>query len=122
MKTILLADDEKNLRRLVRTTLEGASARFVEVADGEAALVAARLIRPELLILDWMMPGKSGIEVAEELQRDPETRDLPIIILTARSQARDRERCFEAGAVSYLAKPFSPLDLLHQVELVLGDL
>lgn len=120
MKTILLADDEPNLRQLVRTTLEGAGTRFIEVADGEAALAAARSVRPELLILDWMMPGKSGVEVAEELRNDPETRDLPIIILTARNQVQDRERCFRAGAVAHLAKPFSPLELLHQVELAIG--
>ncbi|HKA54841.1 MAG TPA: response regulator, partial [Candidatus Binatia bacterium] len=119
MKTILLADDETNLRMLVRTTLEDPQYRILEAVDGAEALALARVERPDLLVLDWMMPGLSGIEVARALRQDAVTASLPIIMLTAKGQETDKEQGRALGTYAYLVKPFSPLELLEKVQEVL---
>ncbi len=119
MKTILIADDEESLRLLIRTTLEGPQYRLLEAADGMAALEMARAERPDLIILDWMMPGKSGVEVAHELRADPPTAHIPLVMLTAMGQEKDRKLGLSAGVQAYLVKPFSPLELLDRVDEVL---
>lgn len=118
MKTILLADDELNLRTLVRTTLEGPDVRFLEAEHGLAALELARSETPDVVVLDWMMPGMSGLDVLRALRSDPATASLPVILLTARGQHADRQQAVEAGASAYLVKPFSPLELLEKVEAI----
>lgn len=120
MKTILLADDEPNLRLLVRTTLEDPSYRILEANDGSAALAKAREEHPDLIVLDWMMPGMTGIEVAAALREDPLTAGIPVIMLTARDRPEDKEQGAAVGAFEYLTKPFSPLELLRKVEEALG--
>jgi DNA-binding response OmpR family regulator len=120
LKTILLADDEANLRILVRTTLDDAEYCIIEAADGTTALELARRQRPDLLVLDWMMPGLNGIDVAQALRQDPVTAHIPIIMLTARGQETDKERGHSLGTSAYLVKPFSPLELLRKVEELLG--
>jgi two-component system phosphate regulon response regulator PhoB len=115
MKKILLADDESNLRTLVHTTLEDSEYEILEATNGTEALEMAKKERPDLLVLDWMMPGLSGIEVAKLLRDDPDTADIPIIMLTARGQEKDREKVKALGAYAYLLKPFSPLQLLEKV-------
>jgi DNA-binding response OmpR family regulator len=120
MKTILLADDEAYLRMLVRTTLADPAYRIVEAADGPAALDLARQEHPDVVVLDWMMPGLSGIEVATALRQDPSTATIPIIMLTAKGQATDQARGHAVGIATYLIKPFSPLELLETVQAVLG--
>jgi CheY-like chemotaxis protein len=119
MKTLLLADDEANLRMLARITLDDPDYRILEAADGKAALTLARAERPDLLVLDWMMPGLTGIEVAHLLRQDPNTSDIPIIMLTAKGQEVDKEQGQVYGTYTYLAKPFSPLELLEKVEAAL---
>ncbi len=119
MKTILIADDEESLRLLIGTTLEGAEYRLLEATDGPATLETARAEHPDLIILDWMMPGKSGIEVARELRTDPATASIPLLMLTAMGQEKDRKLGLAAGVQAYLVKPFSPLELLDCVEEVL---
>lgn len=119
MKTVLLADDEANLRLLVRTTLSDPGYRLLEASDGEEALQVARAEHPDLLILDWMMPGLSGMEVAESLHEDPITAGIPVLMLTAKGHDKDRERAQAAGVRAYLGKPFSPLELLETVDHVL---
>ena len=119
MRTILLADDEANLRLLVRTTLEDPRYRILEAANGTKALELARNERPDLVLLDWMMPGMSGIEVLKTLREDPATRAMPVIMLTAKGQERDRAEALALGITSYLVKPFGPLELLEEVEGVL---
>ncbi|MEW6297786.1 MAG: response regulator [Thermodesulfobacteriota bacterium] len=121
VKTILLADDEANLRTLVRTTLDDPAYRILEAADGASALALARQERPDLLVLDWMMPGMSGVEVATALRQDPATAHIPIILLTARGQEKDKEQGQALGLYAYLVKPFSPLELLEKVQEVLGE-
>jgi CheY-like chemotaxis protein len=115
-KKVLIADDEDNLRLLVRTTLEDPKYEILEAADGHQALGAVRTGRPDLVVLDWMMPGMSGIEVLRQLREDPATAGIPVIMLTAKAQQKDMDRGRALGARAYLTKPFSPLDLLQQVE------
>jgi DNA-binding response OmpR family regulator len=121
MKTILLADDEANLRTLVRTTLDDPEYCILEATDGTAALELARKERPDLLVLDWMMPGINGIEVAQAMRQDPATTHIPIILLTAKGQEADKERGHSLGACAYIVKPFSPLELLQKVQEILGE-
>jgi two-component system phosphate regulon response regulator PhoB len=119
MKTLLLADDEPNLRMLARITLEDPKYRIIEATDGTGALELARAEHPDLLVLDWMMPGLSGIEVARLLRQDPTTASISIIMLTSKGQEADREQGRLIGVCAYLVKPFSPLELLEKVQQVL---
>lgn len=119
VNTILLADDEDVMRLVVRTTLDDVRYRIVEVADGLAALAAARSAPPDLLILDWMMPGMTGPEVAAAVRAEPALANTPIIFLTAKGQVADRAHVANLGATAYLVKPFSPLELIQCVEAAL---
>ena len=116
MKTILLADDEAHLRTLVRTTLDQPGYRILESEDGAAALDLAKRERPDVVVLDWMMPSMTGIEVMTALRRDSATADIPVILLTAKGQRAEVAQALASGATAYLAKPFSPLELLAKVE------
>ncbi len=118
MKTILLADDDATLRELARLTMNDPEYCILEASDGKEALALARAKRPDLLILDWMMPTLSGIEVARHLRRDPATAHIPVIMLTAKGQEKDRELGRAVGVHSYLVKPFSPLDLRERIQKV----
>jgi CheY-like chemotaxis protein len=116
--TLLICDDEDVLRELIRATLDDGYA-LVEASDGDEALRCARDRRPDLILLDMMMPGRSGLDVLGELRSDPELAPVPVIMLTARTQAADREAAEEAGAEHFLAKPFSPAELVAVVADVL---
>lgn len=120
MKTILLADDDANLRTLLRTTLDDPEYRVLEAADGTTALELAGKERPDLVVLDWTMPGMSGLEVAKALGQDPATAHIPVIMLTAKGQEMDKEQWRAIGVYAYLIRPFSPLELLEEVEEALG--
>jgi CheY-like chemotaxis protein len=120
MKTVLLADDEAYLRLLVHTALDDPAYRILEAADGHQALAMAQAEHPDLLVLDWMMPGLSGIVVAQTLRQDPATAHIPIIMLTAKGQDIDRAQAHALGLQAYLVKPFSPLELLEKVQAILG--
>ncbi len=119
MKTILLADDDADMRLLVYATLDDPAYRVIEAEDGLMALELARKERPDLLVLDWMMPGMSGIDVARTLRQEPPTAHLPIILLTANGQQQDQEQGRAVGVSAYLVKPFSPLELLDTVQEIL---
>jgi len=116
--TLLVCDDENVLRELIRASLAGRYA-LVEASDGDEALSLARERRPDLILLDMMMPGRSGLDVLAELRGDPALAEIPVIMLTARTQAADRETAARAGADRFLAKPFSPLELVFVVEELL---
>lgn len=120
LKTILIADDHDYLRLLVSKTLGGPDYRILEAADGDETWRLCQNESIDLLILDWMMPGRSGIEVVEALRADPATADLRVIMLTARTQASDRAKAEAIGVTGYLEKPFSPLALLEMVEKAFG--
>ncbi len=121
MKTILIADDHDHLRLLVSKTLGGPDYRIIEARDGDEAYALTIAENPDVLILDWMMPGKSGIQVVEALRKEPGFRDVPVIMLTARAQNADRNRAVTLGVHSYIVKPFSPIELMETVEKILGE-
>ncbi len=116
---ILLVEDEEALVTLLRYNLESKDFRLVRAADGEEALVLAREEAPDLILLDWMLPLMSGLEVCRQLRRLPETRDTPIILLTARGEEADKVRGLDSGADDYITKPFSPAELIARMRAVL---
>ena len=115
-KTILVADDEEDLRLLIEVTLGDQKYRVLTAVDGKAALEHIRQAPPDLLILDWMMPGLTGVEVVKLLRQDPMTTGLPIVLLTAKARQEDQEEARTLGIFAYLVKPFSPLELLQKVQ------
>ena len=118
---ILVCDNEDVLRDLVRASLGGNGYDLVEARDGDEALALARDTKPDLVLLDMMMPGRSGLDVLAELRADPELAESRVVMLTARTQAADREAAAEAGADRFLTKPFSPLQLAALVEDMLAE-
>jgi two-component system phosphate regulon response regulator PhoB len=120
MKThILVVEDEPPLVELLRYNLEK-EGYLVDVAeDGAAALERVRGSTPDLIILDWMLPELSGIEVCRQLRADPDTKEVPVIMLTARGEEADRLKGLASGADDYVVKPFSPAELLARVRAVL---
>ena len=119
-RTVLVADDDEDILQLVSFRLERAGYTVVTAADGQQALAAAREHRPDLAVLDVMMPGLNGYEVTRQLRADEATATIPVILLTARVQEADVSRGFEAGADDYLRKPFSPQELRSRVQAILA--
>jgi CheY-like chemotaxis protein len=117
---VLLVDDELSIRTICRVNLEGDGLAVAEAADGSDALEQVKRKRPSLVLLDVMMPGVDGWRVAEELAADEETRDIPVVFLSARAAHEDRLHAQELGAVGYVVKPFDPLELAGTVREVLG--
>jgi two-component system phosphate regulon response regulator PhoB len=116
---ILIVEDEPPLVELLRYNLEK-EGYLVDVAeDGAAALERVRGSTPDLIILDWMLPELSGIEVCRQLRADPDTKEVPVIMLTARGEEADRLKGLASGADDYVVKPFSPAELLARVRAVL---
>jgi two-component system phosphate regulon response regulator PhoB len=118
-KRLLLVEDDRQLAELVRFHFDRAGYDVTRTGDGEEALILAEEVRPDLMILDWMIDGISGIEVCRRLRRRPATANLPIIMLTARGEENDRVRGLETGADDYLTKPFSPKELVARANAVL---
>jgi len=119
MKKILVVDDEESIRLLVSTTLEDEEFEIVEASDGKEALERVKEGKPDLILLDVMMPEINGLEVCRRLKGDPETKDIYIIMLTAKGQELDKEKGKEVGADEYFTKPFSPLAMIEKVNEVL---
>ena len=111
MTTVLVVDDEAPIRLLCRVNLEAEQMTVLEASDGDQGLEMARAERPDVVLLDVMMPGRSGWEVAEELLGDEATSSIPIIFLTARAEVRDRAKGIDLGGVDYETKPFNPVEL-----------
>ncbi len=116
---ILITEDEGALVAMLRYNLEKEGYRVDEAADGGEALLKVAEAPPDLILLDWMLPSLSGIEVCRQLRRNPATRNIPIIMLTARGEEGDRVRGLDAGADDYVAKPFSPSELIARIRAVL---
>lgn len=116
---ILIADDEEDVRELVGMNLRRVGFETVEAADGLQALAQVRKRKPGLIVLDVMMPGRDGYAVCQELRESEATRHIPIIMLTAKGQTQDRIAGLERGADDYLAKPFSPKELVLRVQALL---
>jgi DNA-binding response OmpR family regulator len=113
---VLVIDDEAPIRLLCRVNLEAEGMEVVEASDGPSGLEKARQERPDVVLLDVMMPGLDGWQVAEELLDDERTSGIPIIFLTARAEFRDRARGLDLGGVDYVTKPFNPIELAPLVE------
>jgi DNA-binding response OmpR family regulator len=116
---VLVADDEEDIRALVAFRLKRAGYEVITAADGEEALTLATTRLPDLVVLDMMMPKATGLEVTRSLRGQDETKDIPVILLTARAQEADVARGIEAGADDYVKKPFSPQDLQSRVQALL---
>jgi CheY-like chemotaxis protein len=119
---VLVIDDEEAIRLLCRVNLEAEGMSVDEAADGRTGLERARTGSPDVILLDVMMPGLDGWQVAEELVGDERTRQIPIVFLTARADFRDRERGLEAGGIAYLTKPFNPVELARLIDDLLARL
>jgi CheY-like chemotaxis protein len=122
MKTILIVDDQPTVRELVSVTLEIGPYRLLTADNGDQALALARHEKPDLMLLDVQMPGGTmdGLDVCRALKDDPTTREIYIIMLTAKGQEWDKEAGHIAGANEYMIKPFSPLELMNKVDSVLA--
>jgi two-component system phosphate regulon response regulator PhoB len=116
---VLVVEDEPQIQELVAVNLEHAGHRVRRAASAEEADAAIRAALPDVLILDWMLPGESGLAFARRLRTDARTRDLPILMLTARAMENDKISGLEAGADDYLTKPFSPRELNARIKAVL---
>ncbi|MCA8929668.1 MAG: phosphate regulon transcriptional regulator PhoB [Alphaproteobacteria bacterium] len=116
---VLVVEDDAAIAELLRYNLEAADFEVVVAEDGDEALVAAVERQPDVMLLDWMLPGTSGLEVCRQLRRKRETRMLPIILLTARGEETDRVRGLDSGADDYVVKPFSPSELVARVRAVI---
>jgi DNA-binding response OmpR family regulator len=117
---VLVADDDDDIRDLVAFRLDRAGYEVLRAGDGQEALDLAREHRPDLAVLDVMMPKLTGYDVTRELRADAATSRIPVILLTARVQEADVARGFEAGADDYVKKPFSPQELKARVQAILG--
>ncbi|MBI4970863.1 MAG: response regulator [Candidatus Omnitrophica bacterium] len=118
-ETILVVEDESNILELVKYNLEDAGYRVLASSRGDSGLEQARRQKPDLLVLDLMLPGMNGIEITKILKQDEKTAHIPIIILTAKAQEADKIVGLELGADDYMTKPFSPRELVARVKAVL---
>ena len=119
MKKVLVADDEADVLNLVCNNLKAAGFTPLRAEDGPSAVEQARSHLPSLIVLDLMLPGMSGLEVCKSLKSEPATKNIPIVMLTARADEVDRILGFELGADDYMTKPFSPRELVLRVQSVL---
>ncbi|MCL7930702.1 phosphate regulon transcriptional regulator PhoB [Halomonas llamarensis] len=118
-KTVLIVDDEAPIREMIAVALEMADYRVLEADNAQDAHAMVVDHQPDLLLLDWMMPGTSGIELARRLKREETTAELPIIMLTAKGEEDNKIQGLEAGADDYITKPFSPRELVARLKAVL---
>ena len=122
MKKILIVDDEEKVRKLVEVTLSVGDLEILHASSGDEALNVARKTRPDIILLDIMMPGRlDGFDVCRVLKKDPDTKDIYIIMLTAKGQQADKQRGLASGANDYFVKPFSPMELMDKIDKVLAD-
>jgi two-component system phosphate regulon response regulator PhoB len=112
---VLIAEDDDSLRTLIRLSVDIGELDIDEAADGEAAILLAHENPPDIALLDWSMPGMTGLEVCRALRADPRSANALIVVVTARVFKGDREEALDAGADRYLGKPFSPVELLEIV-------
>ena len=117
--TVLVVEDEPQIQELVAVNLEHSGHKVLRAASAEEAEASIRNALPDVLVLDWMLPGESGLAFARRLRSDERTRDLPILMLTARAMEQDKISGLEAGADDYLTKPFSPKELAARIKAVL---
>ncbi|MEP5730980.1 MAG: response regulator [Sulfitobacter sp.] len=114
-KHVVLVEDELNIAEAIRFLLSNEGWRVETLANGASALEVIRKTGPDLVMLDVMLPGKSGFEILHDLRADPDLAGLPVLMLTARGQARDREMAEKAGVSRFMTKPFSNAEMLEAV-------
>jgi DNA-binding response OmpR family regulator len=119
MTRVLVVDDDAPIRLLCRVNLEAEGMHVLEAQDGPEGLEKARTARPDIVLLDVMLPQLDGWRVAEALISDPQTGGIPIVFLTARAEVRDRAKGLEIGGVDYITKPFNPLELASVIRELL---
>jgi two-component system phosphate regulon response regulator PhoB len=112
---VLLAEDDPDVRDMIERKLRGDDMDVIAVSDGVAALHAAKTMRPDLVLLDVMMPGMTGLQICHELRSNVATNNLPVMLITARARAEDIQTGYDAGADDYIVKPFSPRDLVTRI-------
>ena len=120
MKKILIVDDKLEVVELVKATLEGEDYQTISASDGREALEKIGKEKPDLVLLDVVMPKMNGLEVLAKVKKDPQTKDVPIIMLTAKGQQLDKDRGRRLGAEDYIVKPFSPSHLLTKIEEIMA--
>ena len=118
-KTVLIVDDEAAIREMIAVALEMADYDYLEAADAREAHALVVDKQPDLILLDWMLPGTSGVELARRLKKDEATADIPIIMLTAKVEEDNKIQGLEVGADDYITKPFSPRELVARLKAVL---
>ncbi|MGA9332833.1 MAG: phosphate regulon transcriptional regulator PhoB [Rudaea sp.] len=118
-KRILIVEDEASIREMVAFALRKADMEIMQAADAHEAQLAVAATVPDLILLDWMLPGMSGLELARRMRREDPTREVPIIMLTARGEEMDRVNGLEAGVDDYIVKPFSTRELIARIKAVL---
>lgn len=116
---ILLVEDEPAIQELLAFNIAQCGFRAIKAQDATSAFAQINRALPDLILLDWMLPGASGVEIARKLRADSRTRDIPIIMLTARTDERDKILGLESGADDYITKPFSPRELMARIRAVL---
>lgn len=117
---ILLVEDEPHIAEAIRFILTRAGWHVATESDGAQALARIRALRPSAVVLDLMLPGRSGLGILTDLRADPALAAMPVLMLTARGQSRDREAAEQAGATAFLAKPFANADVLAALEAIAG--
>lgn len=117
---VLIADDEIYMIRLLEMTFKKGGYEVVSCRDGKEALAASATVKPQLIVLDIMMPGLDGIGALRQLKENPATQDIPVIVLSAKGQALTKVEAEQAGAAMFLPKPFSPNQLLGEAQKILG--
>jgi DNA-binding response OmpR family regulator len=121
MTKILVAEDERDIRELIGFTLGLADYKVLLAEDGTEAVEKASVQKPDLVLLDVRMPRMSGYEACRRLKEDPETRDIPVVFLSAKGQEKEIEEGLDSGAMAYIVKPFAPDQLLNEVRDVLSQ-
>jgi DNA-binding response OmpR family regulator len=120
-KRVLVVDDEIYILQILEFSLEVEGFEVITAQNGEEALESAQRDEPDLIVLDIMMPKMDGYEACRQLKSDPRTRDIPIILLSAKGRSIDQELGFEAGAEDYITKPFSPRKLIERIKAILCE-
>ncbi|MCF1742495.1 response regulator transcription factor [Paradevosia shaoguanensis] len=118
---VLIAEDEPSILESLDFILRRAGWSIQSVTDGEAALSAVRRLQPRIVVLDVMLPKRSGFEVLKQIRSDSATRKLPVLVLTAKGQAQDRRTAEELGADSFITKPYANVDVVNEVRRLLGE-
>jgi DNA-binding response OmpR family regulator len=121
VKRILAVDDEPDILRLVSFSLSAKGFDVLEAADGTSAIEIAEREQPDLILMDVMMPALDGYEACRRLKENPSTAHIPVLMLSAKSQQAERKAGLECGAEDYVCKPFTPKDLVAQINEVLGE-